>query len=194
MSPVCVCKRETLSVNNKHFTTYTATSLNMILRCSLTYEVGKIRAMQNFQRAVEKAFFNLWILKGDRNITFIFRSLYLVFRFSNWASLQCCRGNHAPTCIKLLFQNVCKKSVRTISNLRNQFKTTKHNVSDSEMHSMDADSLLLATDLPNTSEGLSNSRSFPPLLVSYVANPPSGFPMLRSYKERTDTWHVQELE
>lgn len=37
--------------------------------------------------------------------------------------------------------------------------------------------------LPNTSEGLSSSRSFPPLLVSYVANPPSGFRMLRSFKE-----------
>lgn len=54
--------------------------------------------------------------------------------------------------------------------------------------------MMLATDPPNTSEGLSNSSSFPPLLVSYVANPPSGFLMLRSYKEKTVTWHVKELE
>lgn len=42
---------------------------------------------------------------------------------------------------------------------------------------------LRATHSPNTSDGFSSSRSFPPLFVSYVANPPSGFLMLSSYEE-----------
>lgn len=48
--------------------------------------------------------------------------------------------------------------------------------------------------LPNTSEGLSSSRSFPPLLVSYVANPPSGFLMLRSFREdRNEIIHMKPM-
>lgn len=39
--------------------------------------------------------------------------------------------------------------------------------------------------VPNTSEGFSSSRSLPPLLVSYVANPPSLFLMLSSCKTAT---------
>lgn len=53
------------------------------------------------------------------------------------------------------------------------------NISGSEVHEMG----IYSTDSPNTSEGLSSSSSLPPLLVSYVANPPSEFLMLRSYKK-----------
>lgn len=59
------------------------------------------------------------------------------------------------------------------------------NRSDIQVYFMYIDSVVMTTHLPNTSEGLSSSRSFPPLLVSYVANPPSEFFMLRSYKKTT---------
>lgn len=53
---------------------------------------------------------------------------------------------------------------------------------------MKTDSTVWERHPPNTSEGLSSSSSFPPLLVSYVANPPSGFLILRSCMEKENRY------